>query len=167
MLLSLTITGLIVSGRGVENVESSNIYRMLSLFLSGCTSNDQQSIINHHADALLTKTNELQFRFQLNDKVLLEEEAYVIKVNIHNKELALALGADEIFYGNENGQAVEVIEPEGNKDFFIYMEPIPLQKDLHVFDIENMIENQAVSIEIINNEHSVAKGYLTHFSSQL
>lgn len=148
-------------------------YCFVTLFLciviiSGCSSSDQQSIINHHADALLTKDNALQFRFQLNDKVLLDEKSYIVKVNIHNKQLALALGTEEIFYGNERGQPVEVIERAGEEGPYIYMEPIPLHVDLHVFDIEKMIENdQAVSIEIINNQHSVAKGYLTHFSSQL
>ncbi|MBN6889236.1 hypothetical protein ACUXCC_004504 [Cytobacillus horneckiae] len=140
---------------------------LILLILAGCAG-DQQSIVNRHADALLTKTNELQFRFKLNEKILSQNEQYMVRVTIHNEELANALGATEIIYGKENGQAAEIIEPVRNKEIFIYMEPIPLQQDLHVFDIEKMIVNdEAVSVELLNDNEVIAKGFLTHFSSQI
>lgn len=140
---------------------------LILLLLAGCAG-DQQSIVNRHADALLTKTNELQFRFKLNEKILSQNEQYMVRVTIHNEELANALGATEIIYGKENGQAAEIIEPVRNKEIFIYMDPIPLLQDLHVFDIEKMIVNdEAVSVELLNDNEVIAKGFLTHFSSQI
>ncbi|MDQ0270676.1 hypothetical protein [Cytobacillus purgationiresistens] len=142
---------------------------LLLILLASCgTGGNQQSIVNRHADALLTKTNELQFRFKLNEKILLQDEKYQVRVSIHNQELADALGTNEIIYGSEKGNTAEFIEPVKDKEIFIYMEPIPLQNDLHVFDIEKMIVNdEAVSVELLNDEHVVAKGFLTHFSSQI
>ncbi|MCM3705800.1 MULTISPECIES: hypothetical protein [Cytobacillus] len=141
---------------------------LLALLLSGCMQGTQDSIVNSHAEALLTKNNELQFRFKINDKILSEEELYKVKVSIHNEKLAAALGTDEFIYGEDtiiDGEYIEVNNEKGN---YIFMNPIPLTQDLHVFDIEKMIVNEdAVSVEIINEDEVVARAFLNNFSSQL
>jgi hypothetical protein len=141
---------------------------LLALLLSGCMQGTQNSIVNSHAEALLTKNNELQFRFKINDKILSEEELYKVKVTIHNEKLAAALGTDEFVYGEDtiiNGEYIEVNNEKGN---YIFMNPIPLTQDLHVFEIEKMIVNEdAVSVEIINEDEVVARAFLNNFSSQL
>lgn len=141
---------------------------ILALSLSGCMQGAQDSIVNSHAEALLTKNNELQFRFKINDKILSEEELYKVKVSIHNEKLAAALGTDEFVYGEEtiiDGEYIEVNNEKGN---FIFMNPIPLTQDLHVFEIEEMIVNEdAVSVEILNEEEVIARAFLNNFSSQL
>ncbi|KML39743.1 hypothetical protein [Cytobacillus firmus] len=141
---------------------------LLALLLSGCMQGTQNSIVNSHAEALLTKNNELQFRFKINDKILSEEELYKVKVTIHNEKLAAALGTDEFVYGEDtiiNGEYIEVNNEKGN---YIFMNPIPLTQDLHVFEIEKMIVNEdAVSVEIINEDEVVASAFLNNFSSQL
>ena len=64
--------------------------------------------------------------------------------------------------------AGELLEVKNSKQSFIYMDPIPLLKDLHIFVIHKMItEQQAVSVEIMSNEEVIAKTYLTNFSSQM
>ncbi|GLB60407.1 hypothetical protein [Cytobacillus sp. NCCP-133] len=141
---------------------------LLTASLSGCMQGPQQSIVNSHAEALLTKYNELQFRFKINDKILAEEELYKVKVSIHNEKLAAALGTDEVVYGEDtiiDGEYIEVNNEKGN---FIFMNPIPLNKDLHVFEIEDMIVNKdAVSVEIMNDDEVIARAFLNNFSSQL
>ncbi len=141
---------------------------LLALLLSGCMQGTQNSIVNSHAEALLTKNNELQFRFKINDKILSEEELYKVKVTIHNEKLAAALGTDEFVYGEDtiiNGEYIEVNNEKGN---YIFMNPIPLTQDMHVFEIEKMIVNEdAVSVEIINEDEVVARAFLNNFSSQL
>ncbi|OHX38774.1 hypothetical protein [Cytobacillus oceanisediminis] len=141
---------------------------ILALSLSGCMQGPQNSIVNSHAEALLTKNNELQFRFKINDKILSEEELYKVKVSIHNEKLAAALGTDEFVYGEDtiiDGEYIEVNNEKGN---FIFMNPIPLTQDLHVFEIEEMIVNEdAVSVEILNEEVVIARAFLNNFSSQL
>ncbi|MEK3855333.1 hypothetical protein [Cytobacillus sp. FSL H8-0458] len=48
------------------------------------------------------------------------------------------------------------------------MNPIPLTQDLHVFEIEKMIVNEdAVSVEILNEDEVIASAFLNNFSSQL
>lgn len=141
---------------------------LLTASLSGCMPGSQQSIVNSHAEALLTKNNELQFRFKINNKVLSEEELYKVKVSIHNEKLAAALGTDEVVYGEDtiiDGEYIEVNNEKGN---FIFMNPIPLNKDLHVFELEDMIVNEdAVSVEIMNDDEVIARAFLNNFSSQL
>ncbi|KON89298.1 hypothetical protein AF332_22460 [Sporosarcina globispora] len=141
---------------------------ILTLPLSGCMQGTQDSIVNSHAEALLTKNNELQFRFKINDKILSEEELYKVKVSIHNEKLASALGTDEFVYGEDtiiDGEYIEVNNEKGN---YIFMNPIPLTQDLHVFEIEEMIVNEdAVSVEIINENEVIARAFLNNFSSQL
>ncbi|MBX9972187.1 hypothetical protein [Cytobacillus firmus] len=141
---------------------------ILALPLSGCMQGAQDSIVNSHAEALLTKNNELQFRFKINDKILSEEELYKVKVSIHNEKLAAALGTDEFVYGEDtiiNGEYIEVNNGKGN---YIFMNPIPLTQDLHVFEIEEMIVNEdAVSVEILNEDEVIARAFLNNFSSQL
>ncbi|MCS0791158.1 hypothetical protein [Cytobacillus pseudoceanisediminis] len=141
---------------------------ILSLSLSGCMQGAQDSIVNSHAEALLTKNNELQFRFKINDKILSEEELYKVKVSIHNEKLAAALGTDEFVYGEDtiiDGEYIEVNNEKGN---YIFMNPIPLTQDLHVFEIEEMIVNEdAVSVEILNEDEVIARAFLNNFSSQL
>ncbi|CAM3481912.1 hypothetical protein [Cytobacillus oceanisediminis] len=141
---------------------------LLTFTLAGCIQDSQRSIVNSHAEALLTKNNELQFRFKINDKILSEEELYKVKVSIHNEKLAAALGTDEVVYGEDtiiDGEYIEVNNEKGN---FIFMNPIPLNEDLHVFEIEDMIVNEdAVSVEIINDDEVIARAFLNNFSSQL
>ncbi|KAB2337323.1 hypothetical protein F7731_06830 [Cytobacillus depressus] len=142
---------------------------VLSLMLTGCLhAGSSKAIINSHAEALLTKNNELQFRFKINDKILNGGELYKVKVSIHNVKLASALGTDEIIYGADFNYSGEYIEANNEKDLFIFMNPIPLLKDLHVFELEEMIINEeAVSIEVFNDKEVIAKAFLTNFSSQL
>lgn len=136
--------------------------------LMGCTIKDEPAIINRNAEVLLTNKNELQFRFKINEKVFTTEKMYKVKVQIHNKELASALGSEEIIYGEKEIFNGELLEVDTGKQSFIYMDPVPLLKDLHVFDIHKMItEQQAVSVEITSNEEVIAKTYLTNFTSQL
>ena len=133
-----------------------------------CDIKNEPAIINRNAEVLFTNKNELQFRFKINEQVFTDEKMYKIKVQIHNETLAVALGSKEIVYGSRevyNGKSLNVSE---NKQSFIYMEPIPLLMDLHVFDIQEMItDQQAVSVEIISNEEVIAKAYLTNFTSQM
>ncbi|MBY0120898.1 hypothetical protein [Bacillus sp. S/N-304-OC-R1] len=144
---------------------------IFSLFLTACQFiGTSQSIVNSRAEALLTKKNELQFRFKINDKILSGEQLYKVKVMIHNEKLASALGAKEIIYGSDVSYSGEYIEVNNSnsKDHFIIMTPIPLLKDLHVFEIEEMIKNEdAVSVEIYNDKQVIAKAFLTNFFSQL
>lgn len=142
---------------------------IVSLFLTACQlTGSSESIINSRAEALLTKNNELQFRFKINDKILSGERLYKVKVTIHNEKLASALGSTEVIYGSDVNYSGEYIEVNEKNDHFIIMPPIPLIKDLHVFEIEEMIINEdAVSVEIFNDKQVIAKAFLTNFSSQL
>ena len=142
---------------------------LFSLMLTGCQqSGASQSIVNSHAEALLTKNNELQFRFKINEKIFSGEKLYKVKVSIHNAKLAAALGTDEIIYGSDFSYTGEYIEVNERKNHFIFMNPIPLLKDLHVYEIEKMIiKEDAVSVEVFNDEEVIAKAFLTNFSSQL
>ncbi|MBP2239935.1 hypothetical protein J2Z40_000488 [Cytobacillus eiseniae] len=141
---------------------------LCSLLVSGCSIGMQELIVNQHAEAFLTKNNELQFRFKINERILNEQQVYKVKVTIHNDRLASALGMDEIIYGGQTNYNGEYIEVRQDKENVIFMTPIPLLKDLHVFEIEEMIMNEeAVSIEVFNDEEVFAKAYLNNFSSQL
>nr|WP_263328202.1 hypothetical protein [Neobacillus sp. Marseille-Q6967] len=128
----------------------------------------KELIVNRYADALLTKNNELQFRFRINNEILDRHELYKVKVTIHDDKLASAIGRREMIYGEDqvlNGEYLEALE-SGEK--YIFMEPIPLQEDLHIHEIEQMIEqNNAVSIEIFNDQEVFGRMYLTNFSSEL
>ena len=122
---------------------------VFSQMLAGCSLAANDLIVNKHAEAFLTKNNELQFRFKINEKVLMDKQVYKVKVSIHNDKLASALGMDEIIYGANAKYKGEYIEVKEDKDNFIFMTPIPLLKDLHVFEIEKMIMNEeAVSVEV-------------------
>jgi uncharacterized protein YcfL len=133
----------------------------------GCSSTPKPSIINRHAEALLTKNNELQFRFKINEEVFTNEKMYQVKVQIHDDRLASALGNKEIVYGSEevyNGQWLDVKDDKK----FIYMEPIPLLLDLHIDELQMMIMNQhAVSVQIMSDEKVIAQAFLTNFTSQM
>ncbi|MED3552387.1 hypothetical protein [Cytobacillus praedii] len=143
------------------------IFIIFSLAITGCSVNSQDSIVNSHAEAFLTKNNELQFRFKINEKILNGKEVYKVKVSIHNDRLASALGMSEIVYGANANLKGEYIEAD-NKNNYIFMNPIPLIKDLHVYEIEEMIiSKDAVSVEVYNDEEVFAKAFLTNFSSQL
>ena len=151
----------------IKSVYSVFIFICL-INLLGCAVNPEPSIINRHAEALLTNKNELQFRFKINEKVFTKEKMYKVKVLIHDEQLAVALGGEEFIYGAKevfNGKSLNVSD---SKQSFIYMEPIPLLLDLHVFDIQKIITDQkAISIEIISDEEVIAKSYLTNFTSQM
>ncbi|WP_245959316.1 hypothetical protein [Neobacillus piezotolerans] len=128
---------------------------------------DQDILVNKYAEAYLTKNNELQFRFKINEDYLNGEDMFKVKVNIHNKKLAEALGTEEIIYGEEevlNGEYIEVKEDGGN---YIHMDPLPLKIDLHIAELEKIIAGgQAVSIEVYNGKEVFGTGNLTNFSSE-
>jgi hypothetical protein len=89
-------------------------------------------------------------------------------VLIHDEVLAMALGSEEIIYGSKevfNGKTLDV---SVEKQSFIFMDPIPLLKDLHVFDLEKMIKDEkAISVEIISDNEVIAEAFLTNFTSQI
>lgn len=140
-----------------------------SSILSGCgILFSNELIVNRYADALLTKNNELQFRFRINNEILEGHQLYKVKVSIHDETLAAAVGKREIIYGEDQVLNGEYLEVEGKSEKYIFMDPIPLQKDLHIHELKNMIEkNNAVSIEVFNNEEVFGRVYLTNFSSEL
>jgi hypothetical protein len=149
-----------------------SIYSIFICFLLftavGCSIKPEPSIINHHAEVLLTNKNELQLRFKINEKALTDEDMFKVKVQIHNKELAMALGNDEIIYGSKEVVTGKTLDVSDLEDPYIYMEPIPLLLDLHVFEIEKMIKSEnAISIQIISKDEVIAKTYLTNFTSEI
>lgn len=128
----------------------------------------KELIVNRYADALLTKNNELQFRFRINNEILDSHDLYKVKVTIHDDKLAAAIGKREIIYGEEQVLNGEYLEVEGKSEKYIFMEPLPLKEDLHIHELETMIEkNNAVAIEIYNNQEVFGRVYLTNFSSEL
>lgn len=136
--------------------------------LTGCLPFSNQLITNRYAEAVFTKNNELEFRFKINEHLLRSEQPFKVKVSIHNQELAEALGTDEIIYGEEVVYSGEYLEANGDGEQIILMAPVSLKKDLHPFDIEKMIVNdQAISVEVFNDEQVLGSAYLTNFSTQL
>jgi hypothetical protein len=137
--------------------------------LTGCgLPLSEELIVNRYADALLTKNNELQFRFRINNEILDRQELYKVKVTIHDDQLAAAIGKREIIYGEDQVLNGEYLEVKGKSEKYIFMDPLPLKKDLHIHELKNMIEkNQAVSIEIYNNQEVFGRVFLTNFSSEL
>ena len=128
----------------------------------------KELIVNRYADALLTKNNELQFRFRINNEILDRQELYKVKVTIHDDQLAAAIGKREIIYGEDQVLNGEYLEVKGKSEKYIFMDPLPLKEDLHIQDLQTMIEkNNAVSIEIYNNQEVFGRVYLTNFSSEL
>ncbi|MFJ5713496.1 hypothetical protein [Neobacillus sp. NPDC093127] len=138
-------------------------------FLSGCGMLfSNELIVNRYADALLTKNNELQFRFRINNEILDGDQLYKVKVSIHDERLAAAIGKREIVYGEDQVLNGEYLEVKGKSEKYIFMDPIPLKKDLHIDELKSMIEqDQAVSIEVFNNEEVFGRVFLTNFSSEL
>ena len=93
---------------------------------------------------------------------------YKVKVLIHDEELASAIVNEEIIYGSNKVPSGKTLDVTEGEDSFIFMDPIPLLMDLHVFEIEKMIkEEKAISVEIISNNEVIAKAYLTNFTSQI
>lgn len=138
------------------------------VLLSGCSFYNEQFITNQHAEAVLTKNNELQFRFKINDSMLDKAQTYKVKVMIHNQELAQALGASEIIYGQDIVYSGEYLETTEDGLQFINMSPIALQKDLHPFELQKMIVNdEAITVEVFNDQKVFARAILTNFSTQL
>ncbi len=128
----------------------------------------QELIVNRYADALLTKSNELQFRFRINNEIFDKHQLYKVKVTIYDAQLAAAVGKREIIYGEEQVVNGEYLEVEGRSEKYIFMEPIPLKEDLHIHTLRKMIENNnAVAIEIYNDQEVFGRVYLTNFSSEL
>src|SRR3954462_7434576 len=112
-----------------------------SSLLSGCSllfSNEL--IVNRYADALLTKNNELQFRFRINNEILTGQQLYKVKVTIHDDKLAAAIGKREIVYGENQVLNGEYLEVRGKSEKYIFMDPLPLKQDLHIQELKNMIE---------------------------
>lgn len=140
-----------------------------SMLVSGCSllfSNEL--IVNRYADALLTKNNELQFRFRINNEILAGQQLYKVKVTIHDAKLAAAIGKREIVYGEDQVLNGEYLEVEGKNGKYIFMDPLPLNEDLDIYELKNMIEkDNAVSIEVFNNQEVFGRVYLTNFSSEL
>lgn len=139
------------------------------LLVSGCgLFTNQNIIINKYAEAILTKNNELQFRFKLNHDNLKGEDMFKVRVKILDEKLAEAIGTEEIIYGEEevlNGEYLDVNEEGGN---YILMEPLPLNIDFHISELEKIISSgQAVSIEVFNGKEVFGRGYLSNFSSEL
>ncbi|MEH7110737.1 hypothetical protein V7124_00025 [Neobacillus niacini] len=150
------------------------VFALVSMILIGTTLTgcglplSKELIVNRYADALLTKNNELQFRFRINNEILERQELYKVKVTIHDDQLAEAIGKREIIYGEEQVLNGEYLEVKGKSEKYIFMDPIPLKEDLHIHELQNMIEkNNAVSIEIYNNQEVFGRVYLTNFSSEL
>lgn len=150
------------------------VFLLVSMFLlvtalTGCgLPLSKELIVNRYADALLTKNNELQFRFRINSEILDKHELYKVKVTIHDNRLASAIGKREIIYGEEQVLNGEFLEVKGTSEKYIFMDPLPLQDDLHIHELQTMIEkDQAVSIEIYNNQEVFGRVYLTNFSSEL
>ena len=141
----------------------------VTTLLNGCgLLFSNELIVNRYADALLTKNNELQFRFLINSEILAGQQLYKVKVTIHDDKLAAAIGKREIVYGEEQVQNGEYLEVEGKGEKYIFMDPLPLNVDLHIHELKNMIEkNNAVSIEVFNNQEVFGRAYLTNFSSEL
>lgn len=136
--------------------------------LSGCgllLSNDL--IANRYADALLTKNNELQFRFRINDNLLEGTKVYKVKITIHDEKLAAAIGKREIIYGEDQVRKGKYLDVK-SKEKYIFMDPIPLKEDLHINELNNMIVNhKAISIEVFNDKEVFGREFLTNFSSEL
>jgi hypothetical protein len=146
---------------------------VLSIFVisvsSGCDKFiSHELIVNRYADALLTKNNELQFRFQINSNLLKDHQSYKVKITIHDDRLASAIGKREIIYGDDQVIRGEYLETKSNRETTIFMNPIPLKKDFHIYELENMIErNHAVTIEVFNDQEVFGRAYLENFSSEL
>lgn len=140
-----------------------------SMLLSGCgLLFSNELIVNRYADALLTKNNELQFRFRINNEILAGQQLYKVKVTIHDDRLAAAIGKREIVYGEDQVLNGEYLEVKGKSEKYIFMDPLPLKEDLQIHDLKNMIEkDKAVSIEVFNNQEVFGRAYLTNFSSEL
>ena len=138
-------------------------------FISGCSLlYSNELIVNRYADALLTKNNELQFRFRINNEILDGHQLYKVRVTIHDDKLAGAMGKREIIYGEEQVQNGDYLETEGPREKYIFMDPIPLKEDLHIQELRNMIErDHAVSIEVFNDKEVLGRAFLTNFSSEL
>ncbi|WP_251553832.1 hypothetical protein [Neobacillus muris] len=141
----------------------------VALTITGCGQVfSNELIVNRYADALLTKNNELQFRFRINNEILEGHQLYKVKVTIHDAKLAAAIGKHEIVYGDGQVLNGEYIEVKSKSEKYIFMDPIPLKRDLHIHELHDMIENNhAVSIEVYNNKQVFGRAYLTNFSSEL
>jgi len=142
---------------------------LFSMLLSGCGMlYSNELIVNRYADALLTKNNELQFRFRINDDILENGDLYKVKVTIHDDKLAAAIGKRELIYGEREVMNGEYLDVKQKGEKYIFMDPIPLQKDLHIHELQTMIEkDKAVSIEVFNGTEVFGRVYLTNFSSEL
>ncbi|MEK3989370.1 MULTISPECIES: hypothetical protein [Robertmurraya] len=139
-----------------------------SLILVGCDGSQKQSFINHYADVLLTKNNELQFRFKFDERLFSKEEMYKVKVLIENKQLAKALGTTEIYYGDQYVHDGKLLHLGNQEEIYLSMDPIPLQIDLHTFVLEEMIQQKnAVKVQIFNEEDMIVSGYVQNFQTQL
>jgi hypothetical protein len=140
-----------------------------SMLVSGCgLLFSNELIVNRYADALLTKNNELQFRFRINNEILAGQQLYKVKVTIHDAKLAAAIGKREIVYGEGQVLNGEYLEVGGKDGKYIFMDPLPLKDDLDIYELKKMIEkDNAVSIEVFNNQEVFGRVYLTNFSSEL
>lgn len=89
-------------------------------------------------------------------------------MTIHDDKLAVPIGKREIVYGEDQVLNGEYLEVKGKSGKYIFMDPLPLKEDLHIHELKNMIEkDNAVSIEVFNNQEVFGRAYLTNFSSEL
>lgn len=139
------------------------------IFLPGCgLFADQDLIADRYAEAHLTNKNELQFRLKIEDNFLQGQDMYKIRILIHDPKLAEALGTEEIIYGEEEVINGEFLEVKKKGDNYISMEPLPLLLDLHISELEKMIAAEnAVSVELYNEEEVLGRAFLTNFSSSM
>ncbi|MFB6465709.1 hypothetical protein ACE38V_02700 [Cytobacillus sp. Hz8] len=136
--------------------------------LFGCSKQQSETFINHYSEVILTQNNELQFRFLLNEEGFEKNLMYKLRIMIHNQKLASAIGRNEVIYGERSVFNGEYLEVNKNKGNLIIMEPIPLKKDLHTFELEKLIVNDhAITVEIYNDDQILAKAPLTNFFSRL
>ncbi|WP_066058101.1 hypothetical protein [Robertmurraya korlensis] len=139
-----------------------------SFILAACEGSQKQSFINQYADVLLTKNNELQFRFKFDERLFSDEDMYKVKVLIQNKQLAKALGTTEIYYGEQYVHEGKLLHVGNQEEVYLSMDPIPLQIDLHTFVLEEMIQQEkAVMVQIFNEDDMIVAGYVQNFQSQL
>lgn len=140
----------------------------ITLFLISCSSQNGELIIDEYSEVVLTKNNELQFCFKVNEKTLTNVDMYKLRISINDPRLASALGTNELVYGENSVYKGEYVEVGMDKGNILLMEPILLKKDLHTFELEKLIvSGHAVTIEIFYEEKVLAKTTLTNFSSQL
>lgn len=137
------------------------------LVLSSCAL-DEEVMIKEYSEVILTKNNELQIRFTFNEKLLPEDSLYKVKILFEDPNLQEAVGTSGFFYGQESTQDGITLAGGKREQLYLTMKPIPLRRDFHPFELEEMIQNQqAIKIEVYQNNEVIGTSYITNFVSQL